>query len=62
MNQDEAKTGHVTHRATEEIVGLVENLRDAIQKESGVRPTRSQVVELAIRDLAKKKQIGRRLP
>ncbi len=51
--------GHVTHRATKEIVDLVEDIRDIIEGESGIRPSRSRVVELAIRELAKRKKAGK---
>lgn len=58
--EQETKTAHITHRATEELVEMIEGLREAISKESGVRPSRSQVVELAIKELAKKKKVSGR--
>jgi len=57
MTLDKTRNGHITHRATEEMVTMLEGIRDAIQKDSGVRPSRSQVVELAIRELAQKKRV-----
>lgn len=60
MGANGTRNGHVTHRATEEMVSLVEAIRDAMERESGVRPSRSQVVELAIRQLARAKRVHRR--
>jgi hypothetical protein len=51
------KTKAVFHRASEELVSLLERLQAALSKESGVNLTKSQIVELAIRSLAKARHV-----
>lgn len=55
--EQETKIGHITHRATKELIKLIESLRNAVSKEAGVRLSRSQVGELAIKELAKNKKV-----
>lgn len=51
------KTAQVFHRALPEVVALLDKLTVAVQKEVGIDVARSKVVEMAIREMAKKRKI-----
>jgi hypothetical protein len=51
------KIPQVFHRGTPEMIALLEKLVAAIKRETGIEVSRAKVVELAIRELAKKRKI-----
>lgn len=51
------KTGQVFHRALPEVLALLDKLTEAVKKEVGVEIARSRVVEMAIREMAKRRKI-----
>ena len=53
------KTGWAFHRIDEKVMGLIDKIRQAIHRESGISITKAQAVELAIEELAKAKKVRR---
>jgi len=54
----QAQKRMVTYRIADKLCDFLIRICDAVERDSGIRPTKTQVVELAIRDLAKKKKIN----
>jgi hypothetical protein len=51
------KTAQVFHRALPEVIALLDKLTATVKKEVGVDVSKSKVVEMAIREMAKKRKI-----
>lgn len=51
------KTGWAFHRVDGKIMSMIDRIRKAVQRESGISITKAQAVELAIKELAKAKGV-----